>query len=111
MLELSPLQIKILEELLAAGFRPVAIPPYEGALCVRRGDCAAILRPVPNGGLQFSAPPSYIIDGNFSVKLMRGNREVFVWKKSELDATAERLKELATFSQELTERLNRAFAQ
>ena len=36
MVELSPLQTKILEELFAAGFRPVAIPPYENALCVRR---------------------------------------------------------------------------
>jgi hypothetical protein len=111
MLELSPLQIKILEELLAAGFRPVAIPPYESALCVRRGDCAAILSPVANSGLHLLAPPSYIIDGNFSVKLRRGNREVFVWKKSELQATPERLKELAAFRQELTERLKKNFTQ
>jgi hypothetical protein len=34
MLELSPQQINILEELFAAGFRPVAISPYERALCV-----------------------------------------------------------------------------
>jgi hypothetical protein len=43
------------------------------------------------------APPSYIIGGNFSVKLRRRNREVFVWKKSELDATPERLLELEGF--------------
>jgi hypothetical protein len=111
MLELSPQQVRILEELLAAGFRPVAIPPYETALCVRRGDCAAILSPIANGGLRLLAPPSYIIDENFSVKLRRGNREVFVWKKSELDATPERLKELATFRQELSERLEKTFPQ
>jgi hypothetical protein len=111
MLELSPLQMKTLEALFAAGFRPVAIPPYESALCVRRGECAAVLSPVLNAGLQLLAPPSYIIDGNFSVKLKRGNREVFVWKKSELDATQERLKELAAFRQELTEILERGFPQ
>ena len=43
------------------------------------------------------APPSYIIDGNLSVRLKRGSREVFVWKKSELDVTPERLEELAAF--------------
>jgi hypothetical protein len=111
MLELSPLQMKTLEALFAAGFRPVAIPPYESALCVRRGECAAVLSPVLNAGLQLLAPPSYIIDGNFSVKLKRGNREVFVWKKSELDATQERLEELAAFRQELTEILERGFPQ
>jgi hypothetical protein len=111
MLELSPLQTKILEELFAAGFRPAAIPPYENAFCVRRGDSAAVLSPIHNGGLRLLAPASYIIDGNFSVKLRRGNREVFVWKKSELDATSERLNELEVFRQELTAVLEKAFTQ
>jgi len=111
MLELSPLQMKTLEQLFAAGFRPVAIPPYESALCVRRGECAAVLSPVPNAGLRVLAPPTYIVDGNFSVKLNRGNREVFVWKKSELEATPERLEELATFRRELSEILDQAFTQ
>jgi hypothetical protein len=108
MLELNPLQMKTLEALLAAGFRPVAIPPYEGALCVRRGECAAILSPVPNDGLRLLAPPSYIIDGNFSAKVKRGEREVFVWKKSVLDATPERLNDLALFRREISELLGRA---
>jgi hypothetical protein len=108
MLELSPLQMKVLEELVSAGFRPVAIPPYESALCIRRGDCAAVLSPIADGAFRLLAPPSYIIDGNFSVKLRRGSREVFVWKRNELDATPERLNELAAFRQELNERLERA---
>lgn len=111
MLELSPLQMKTLEQLFAAGFRPVAIPPYESALCVRRGECAAVLSPAPNGALKVLAPPSYIVGGNFSVKLNRGNREVFVWKKIELDATPERLEELATFRRELSEILEQALMQ
>jgi hypothetical protein len=105
MLELSPSQMKTMERLFAAGFRPVAIPPYESALCVRRGECAAVLKAIPNAGLQLGAPPSYIIDGNFSVRIKRGNRDVFVWKKRELEATAERLIELAAFRRELDELL------
>jgi hypothetical protein len=105
MLELSSSQMKTVERLLAAGFRPVAIPPYESALCVRRGECAAVLKAMPNAGLQLSAPPSYIIAGNFSVRIKRGNRDVFVWKKNELEATTERLMELAAFRQELDELL------
>jgi len=48
------------------------------------------------------AAPTYIVDGNLSVKLTRGQGQVFVWKKKEIEATPERLNELATFRQELT---------
>jgi hypothetical protein len=109
--ELTPQQMKTFERLFAAGFRPMAIPPYESALCVRRGECAAVLTPVPDGGLRLLAPPSYIVDGNLSVRLKRGNSEVFVWKKKEIGATPERLVELAKFRQELTEILEVASNQ
>ncbi|HEY6386295.1 MAG TPA: hypothetical protein VIX91_11495 [Candidatus Acidoferrum sp.] len=102
MIEFIPQQMQVLERLFAAGFRPIAIPPYESALCVRRGECAAILSPIPNGGLRVLAPPSYLVDGNLSVRLKRGAGEVFVWKKTELAATRERLEELELFRRELT---------
>ena len=103
MVEFTPQQMQTLERLFAAGFRPIAIPPYENALCVRRGECAAVLSPIPSGGLKLLAPPSYLVDGNLSVRLKRGAGEVFVWKKTELPATPERLQELELFRQELTD--------
>jgi len=106
MLELTPQQMKIFERLFEAGFRPIAIPPYESALCVRRGECAALLSPVPNAGLRLLAAPTYIVDGNLSVKLKRGKGEVFVWKKKEIEATPERLQELEAFRRDLTSILN-----
>ena len=106
MFELTPRQMKTVERLLEAGFRPLAIPPYENALCMRRGDCAAVLAPVPDGGLKLLAPGTYLVDGNLSVRLKRGDGEVFVWKKNELAATPERLKELETFRMELGEILD-----
>jgi hypothetical protein len=102
MLELSPQQMKVLERAFAAGFQPVAIPPYESALCVRRGECAAVLTAVPGAGLRLLAPPTLLVDGNLSVKLKRDHGEVFVWKKKEVAATPERLDELAKFQEELT---------
>ena len=101
MLELSPQQMQVLERAVAAGFRPIAIPPYESALCVRRGECAAVLTAVPGGGLRLLAPPTLLVGGNLSVKLKRGSGEVFVWKKTEVSATTERLDELAKFRQDL----------
>jgi hypothetical protein len=111
MLDLSPLQMKILERLFEAGFRPIAIPPYENALCVHRGDCAAVLAPVPGGGLRLLAPVSYLIAGNFSVKLKKGGAEVFAWKKTEVAASKERLEELELFDRELKQILEFAATQ
>ena len=105
MVELTPQQMQIVERLFAAGFRPVAIPLYENALCLKKGNCAAVLAPVANGGLKSLAPPSYMVGGNLSVKLKHGSSEVFVWKKNEIDATPERLSELDSFRQELSELL------
>jgi hypothetical protein len=106
MLELTPRQMELMERLIAAGFRPLAIPPYESALCMKKGGCAAILAPVPNGGLKLLAPPSYLVEGNLSVKLERDSGEVFVWKKKEVKATPEKLKELESFRRELAELLD-----
>lgn len=102
MAELTPQQMQTLERLFSAGFRPIAIPPYENALCVHRGECAAVLSPVPNDGLRLLAPPSYLVAGNLSVRLRREGGDVFVWKKAEVSATPERLRELETFRQELS---------
>jgi hypothetical protein len=103
MVEFTLQQMQTIERLLTAGFRPIAIPPYESAVCVRRGECAAVLSPVPNGGLKLLASPSYMVAGNLSVRLKRGDAELFVWKKIELPATVERLRELESFRRELTD--------
>ena len=103
MVEFTPQQMEVLERLFAAGFRPIAIPPYESALCVRRGECAAVLSPIPNGGLKLLASPSYLVGGNLSVRLKRNAGEVFVWKKTDLPATPERLQELELFRRELSD--------
>ena len=106
MVELSPKQMQVIERLFEAGFRPIEIPPYENALCMRKGDCAAVLAAVPNGGIKLLAPPSYLVDGNLSVRLKRGRSEVFVWKKREVEATPEKLGELESFRRELIELLD-----
>ena len=95
--------MQVMERLFEAGFRPIAIPPYESALCMRKGNCVAALAAVPNAGLKLLAPASFMVEGNFSVKLKRGSGEVFVWKKTVVEATPERLGELESFRSELQE--------
>jgi hypothetical protein len=100
-MELSRVQMDTLERLLEKGFRPIAIPPYENALCVRRGECVAVLAPVENGGFRLLAPATWMVAGNFSVRLKKMSGDVFVWKKTEVPATEERAAELDKFREEL----------
>lgn len=105
MQELTSRQMQVLQRLFEAGFRPIAIPPYESALCLRRGECAVVLAPVEQSGLRVLAPASFLIDGKFGVRVKRGDREVFISKQHELEATTERLKELADFQKKLDDLL------
>jgi hypothetical protein len=110
-MELTALQMQTVERLFAAGFRPIAIPPYENALCVHRGEYAAVLTLVANGGLRLLAPATLMLDGNLSMRLKKKGGDVFVWKQKEVAATEERLAELGKFREELEEILELAGKQ
>jgi hypothetical protein len=100
-MELTQRQMQIVERLVGAGFQPMEIGPFQRGLCMRKGECVALLGPVANGGLQLLVPVTFLIEGNLSVKIKRENGEVFVWKGKELEATAERSRELEGFRNEL----------
>jgi hypothetical protein len=100
-MELTEGQMRVVERLFRAGFRPIAIPPYESALIVRKGECVAVLGPVENGGLKLLVPVTILVDGNLSVKLKKSSGDVFVWKKKEVPAREEMLRELEEFGAEL----------
>jgi len=102
-MELTEGQMRVVERLFAAGFRPMAIPPYESALIMHKGECVALLGPVENDGLKLLAPVTFLVDGNLSVRLKKSSGDVFVWKKNEVAATEERLRELEKFQAELVE--------
>jgi hypothetical protein len=93
--------MEVLERLFGAGFRPIAIPPYESVLCVHRGEYAGLLAPVENGGLRLMAPVTVMVGGNLGVRLKKPTGDVFVWKKTGVAATQDRLAELEKFREEL----------
>ncbi len=105
MLELSAQQIGLLERLAAQGFEIVAYPLYASRVGVRKGNCAALLDPVPAGGLKLFGDPCYVVAGQLGVPVFRGGRKYFVWKKKQIEATAEREGELARFRSELAAQL------
>src|SRR5208282_334661 len=102
MVELTQLQMATMERLFEAGFRPIAIAPYESALCVHRGECAAVLAPIKNGGLRVLAPPTVLVDNNLSVRLKRKKGDVFGWKKKKVPPHHEILGELNDLREEPT---------
>ena len=75
MLELSPQQIAVLERLVAQGFQVVPFPPYANAVGLRKGNCAALVGPAEGGGMKLVAEPCYLVDGNLSVRVSRGDRK------------------------------------
>jgi hypothetical protein len=104
-MDLSPQQMAILQRLHLAGFEIVAFPMYANYVGTRKGNCAALLAPAAAGGFGIFGAAAYLIGGNFSVRVKRDGRELFVWKKESLEVTAARLAELDAFATELTEAL------
>jgi hypothetical protein len=104
-MELSPQQIAILERLHSRGFEIVAFPLYASHVGIRKGNCAALLSAVTSGGFAVFGSASYLIGGNFTVRITRDERDWFVWKKEKLEATPARIAELETFTAELIEAL------
>jgi len=101
MLELTPHQLSVLEQLAREGFQLVSFPLYPNAVGVRKGNCAALLGPVEGGGVKFAAVPCFLVAGNLSVRVSRGGRQYFVWKKEQVEVTPEREAELERFVAEL----------
>jgi len=99
--EISPAQITILERFASEEFSIVAFPMYANAVGVRKGSCAALLDPIPNGGFRVFGEPCILLDGNLTVRITEKEKSWFVWKKQRLEATAARLLELERFVTEV----------
>jgi len=104
-MEITPQQAAVLQRLIGCGFQIVAFPMYESYVGVRKGNCAALLAPQTSGGLSVYGQPSYLVGGNFGVKMLRNDGHYFVSKKEKLAATPERSRELEEFSAELSDAL------
>jgi hypothetical protein len=99
--EFSSQQLEILQRLIAKEFTLVAFPLYANAVGVRKGSCAALLDPIPNGGFRLFGEPCVLLEGNLTVRITEKGKTWFVWKKQRLEATPERLSELEKFVSEL----------
>jgi ascorbate-specific PTS system EIIC-type component UlaA len=99
--DLTPVQIAIVQRLIAHGFTPVAFPLYANAMGIRRGSFAALLVPVDNATLEVLGEPCYLIGLNLAVRTRCQGRPCFVWKQQSVEATPELLQEHARFSADI----------
>lgn len=104
-MELTPRQVRVLNELQAREFQIVAFPIYANHIGVRKGNCAALLAPIACDGFSVFGAPAYLVEGNFTVRVTQGAREWYVWKQRRVEVTPERLAEVEAFSEELAEAL------
>jgi hypothetical protein len=104
-MELTRRQISTLERLHKHDFQIVAFPMYANYVGVRRDNCAALLAPVVEGSFTVYGQASYLVGGNFSVRITQQGRDWFVWKKDKIEVTQARLDELHAFSTALADLL------
>lgn len=74
-----------------------------GAVQVRKYGCAAEIAPAPSGGVEILARPGWLLNGEISRLLDRGYQKFLKTSKLEIPATADHLRALHEFSQELKE--------
>jgi hypothetical protein len=99
--ELTPVHVAILERLRDRGCDFVAFPMYASCVGVRKGNCVVLLAPLESDGFRLFGTPGWLIGGQISVRVTRDGADWFVWKKQSIEATPERLAEIAAFADEL----------
>jgi hypothetical protein len=93
-----------LQRIYLAGFELQTFDRYPNAVGVMKGGCIALLRPSANG-LELIGLPGWRMGEVLGVLVERNGRKIFQAKSEEVDATAERIEELAAFKRELEELL------
>jgi len=105
--ELSDSHVRLLEQLVAAGFEIVSFPLFSAQIGVRKGNCAALLEPRTGQGFEIVGGPTFLVAGQLSAPVEGTDGVSFVWKKERVAATPERLAELRGFEIRLQSLLTR----
>ncbi len=99
-LDLTPIQISILERLLKAGFKFVTIERIERYLGVEKDGFVALLEP-SEGKLRVFGQVGYRLGEGVGMLIEKGEGKAFVWKSESVSATPELLAGYERFRTEL----------
>jgi hypothetical protein len=87
------------------GFDVLEAPGATTRVFLKKYHCSAAVEKAPDGGLKIFAYPGYLINGEISKLVDHGYQKVLKTSKAEYPATADHLKALHDFSEELKEGL------
>lgn len=87
------------------GFDLIEAPGTQGRVFLRKYNVSAAIQKDGDDGVKIFAYPGYLISGEISKLVNRGYQQVLKTTKTEVAATADHLKALQQFSEELKEAL------
>jgi len=87
------------------GFDLIEAPGTQGRVFLRKYNCSAAIQKTEDGGVKIFAYPGYVIGGEISKLVNRGYQQFMKTTKTEVPATAEHLKALHQFAEELKQAL------
>src|SRR5467141_4189975 len=87
------------------GFDLIEAPGTQGRVFLRKYNCSAAIQKTDDGGVKIFAYPGYLIGSEISKLINRGYQQFLKTSKSEVPATADHLKALHSFAEELKEAL------
>ena len=88
------------------GFDLIDAPGTQGRVFLKKYNCSAAIQKDGDDGAKIFAYPGYLINGEISKLINRGYQQVLKTSKTEVAATADHLKALQQFTEELKEALN-----
>src|SRR4030088_912462 len=83
------------------GFDLMEAPGTQGRVFLRKYNCSAAIQKTDDGGVKVFAYPGYLIGSEISKLVNRGYQQFLKTSKTEVPATADHLKALHSFAEEL----------
>ena len=87
------------------GFDLIEAPGTQGRVFLKKYNCSAAIQKDGEDGVKIFAYPGYLIGGEIAKLVNRGYQQVLKTSKTEIAATAEHLRALQQFSEEMKEAL------
>ncbi len=84
------------------GFELLEAPGVQNRIFLKKNNCSAAIEKT-DGGVKIFAYPGYLIGGEIAKLINRGYQQFFKTTKTEVPATADQLKALHQFTEELKE--------
>ncbi|MGH2620372.1 MAG: hypothetical protein ACRDHG_07350, partial [Anaerolineales bacterium] len=108
----KPTAIRTYEEAVAwlrdHGFDVLEAPATSNRVFVKKFNCSAAIEKTSEDGVRLFAKPGYLLGGEISKLVDRGYQKFLKTSKTEVPATADHLKAIHQFSEELKEAIGAA---